>query len=554
MSTPQQRPPQETSGTLASVLQRAIPTTVKGIISLALALGGIVALLLGGIVLLFMQELRGAAFTVLAIGGILLLAGLMLSFTAVRQSITGRRGRYGANTAVMIVATLILAVLVYVVGARNAVRWDATATKQFSLAPQTLGILEKLPESIQVTAFFVPSDPQQEPFRLSSQNLLNEFRHRSNDKLGYRFRDPDADPTLANRYGVTQYPAIVFEGLDSGRIYRLPSPLFEERDFASALLVVTGVAQKKVYFLTGHAERSTGDTDVNSRTGYGLAANGIASDNYAVDDLSFAQTPQSPSDAAAIIIAGPKLDLTEQDAALLHDYLKNGGRLLVLLEPDPPPSFKDFLAKWGVQVNGGTVIDMGSSLASQAQTPLIKRDQFFDNSPQVKAITGPLDQTYFPGAASFQPVLPQEEMPDTIQLQPLARTTILSCVTLDPNVNSCPTVTPNLLIPAILVLAVAPINEKPAGNAPREARIVLFGDADFATNFHLYSLSNSDLLFNSVNWLTEDISLASVRPKPIAFRQLVVTGRQMQFIRGLSWFTLPAVMAILAAVAWWRRR
>jgi ABC-type uncharacterized transport system involved in gliding motility auxiliary subunit len=554
MSTSPRRPPQETTGTLASAIQRAVPSTAKGIVSLVLSLGGVLGLLLGGVVLLFFRELQGAGYTVLAVGGIMLLAGLMLSFAAVRQSVTGRRGRFSTNTIVMIMAFLVLAVLVYAVGARNAVRWDTTATKQFSLAPQTLSILEGLKGPVQATAFFVPGDAQQEPFRLSVEGLLDEFRHRSRNRLSFRFVDPDVQPTLANRYRVTQYPSVVFEEVDSGRIYRLTAPLFQERDFASAILVITGVEQKNIYFLTGHAERSINDVDISSRQGYGLAATGIITDNYQVSNLALAETPVIPSDAAAIVIAGPRLDLTDQEAELLHNFLKGGGRLLVLLEPTPPQSFKDLLARWGVKVEEGTVVDLGSSLSAQPQTPLIKKEQFFNNTPGLQSVTGPLDQSYFPGATAFQPVLPGEEMPGTIQLQPLARTTILSCLTLDPNINTCPGLSPTLLVPAMLVQAIAPMNEQPLEGAAREARLALFGDADFAANFYLYSLSNSDLLLNTINWLTEDISLASVRPKPIAFRQLVVTGRQMQLIRGLSWFVLPVVMAMLAGVAWWRRR
>ncbi|MBI4338743.1 MAG: GldG family protein [Chloroflexi bacterium] len=555
MSTsPSSQPPEETSGTLASLLQRAVPTTIKGAVSAVLALGGLAALLLGGTLVLFLPELRSASYTVLALGGILLLVSLMLSFAAVRQSITGRRGRYSTNTAVMAVAFIALAVLVYVMGARNAARWDTTATKQFSLAPQTLSILDNLKEPILATALFVPGDTQQEPFRTPVENLLNEFRHRSKGKLDYRFVDPDLQPTLAKRYGVAQYPTVVVEAQESGRIYLLAQPLFQERDFTSALLITTGVGQKIVYFLTGHNERSTDDSDQTSRRGYGLAANEIASDNYGIRSLAFAETPAIPSDAAAIIIAGPQQDLPDADAQLLHDFLKGGGRLMVLLEPNTPPSFRAFLGKWGLKVNEGTIIDLGSSVAAQPQTPLIKKEQLFTNSDASRSIALPLDQTYFPGAAALEPIYKQEEMPDTIRLFPLARTTILSCITLDPNVNTCPGLAPAVFVPAIALQALAPINEKPAENAPREARLVVFGDADFATNFHVFSLSNRDLLLNSVNWLTEDISLAAVRAKAVKFPPLVVTGRQMQLIRALSWFVLPGIMAVLAGIAWWRRR
>ena len=94
----------------------------------------------------------------------------------------------------------------------------------------------------------------------------------------------------------------------------------------------------------------------------------------------------------------------------------------------------------------------------------------------------------------------------------------------------------------------------PDPNAARQTKAVIFGDKDFATNFHINSVGNRDLLLNSVNWLTEDYTLASVRSKPIASRRLIVTGREMQLVRGLSWIILPSLMALLAGVAWWRRR
>lgn len=553
MTNNPQRPPtrQEPSRTLVSLIQQAIPA--RGGLSLVIAIAGAASLFLGLILLLFLQELRGAAYTVLAIGGILLIAALMMSFATVMETITGRRGRYSTNTLVMVAAFVALVVLVYVVAARNPQRWDVTATGQFSLAPQTLYILENLAEPVKATAFFVPGDTQQEAYRIPTENLLNEFRHRSSNKFSYDFVDPDRQPTLAKQYRVTQYPTIAFEGEESGLLYRLTAPLFQERDFSSALLIVTGVEQKAIYYLTGHGERNLQDFEVASRQGFGSAASAMSRDNYAVLPLSLAQTPEIPGDAAAIIIAGPTRDLEEEERQILHSYLKSGGRLLLLLEPGPPQTFKDLLARWAVTVDDGTIIDLVSSLAGQPQTPLIKREQYLA-TPPIGAITSPLDQSYFPGATSFRPSLPPEEMPETIAYYPVAQTTLLSCLTPDPKINTCPQGDFNILFPVWAFQAIAPLNEEPDPDAPREARVVIFGDTDFATNFHLYSQSNSDFLLNTVNWLTEDISLASVRPKAYAFRRLVVTAREMQLLRGLSWFVLPAAMAMLAGVAWWRRR
>lgn len=489
----------------------------------------------------------------------MLLASLMMSFTKVWETIIGRRGRYSTNTVVMIAAFIALAVLIQLVSVRNSPRWDTTATRQYSLAPQTLDILKDLKDPIQAIAFFVPGSAAQEQYRTPTEGLLNEIQHRSDGKFSYRFVDPDIQSSLAKQYNVTQYPAVVFENQTTHNQHLLGAPLFQERDFASAFLIVTGTKQKLIYYLGGHQERDITDQAGDSHQGFGFAANSLSIDNYGVIPVSL-DTEENPSipvsgenAVAAVIIAGPGQDLSEKEIQALDDYLKRGGRLLLLLEPNPPKTYKDLLAQWAVTVDDGFVIDLGSNVNGQSQTPLIRRGQYSQTAP-VDAITKPLDQTYFPGTASFKQSLPQEEMPGTISVLPMATTTILSCLAPSPEVTDCQGEGFGFLVPAVAVVATAPLNEEPLPDAVQVTKIVAFGDVDFATNFHHFSQSNADMLLNSVNWLTEDISLASVRPKPFAFRFLVVTGRQMQFIRGLSWFVLPAVMAVLAAIAWWRRR
>ena len=271
--------------------------------------------------------------------------------------------------------------------------------------------------------------------------------------------------------------------------------------------------------------------------------------------LSLLQNLLLPNDAAAIVVAGPKQDLSREEFQLLRDYLKGGGSMAFLLEPDPPESFRDLLADWGIAVEDGTIIDWASHVSPEPQTPLItfSEDPYYNTLP-VGVITGSLDQVYFRGAAPLHPSLPLDEMPATISAFPVAQTTPASCITQDLNIKTCPQQDFGRLVAAMAVLADAPLGEGPLPDLPRRARIVVFGDADFATNFDFSNGNNGDLFLNSVNWLTEDISLASVRPKSAAFRRLVVTGREMQMIRALGWFVLPTVMALLATVAWWRRR
>ena len=541
---------QETGSTMFSFIRNA---PFKGVVSLVLTAAGLTSMFVGLILLIFITELRGFGLLTMVLGGILVTVAVMVSLNSILQSIAGRRGRYGANTIVMMMAFLTLSVLIYVFGINASVRWDVTATRQFSLAPHTLQILDSLGESIEVTAFFVPGNPNQEPYRIPSENLLNEFKHRSKGLFEYRFSDPDREPALANRYRVTEYPSIVFEGTKSGIRHMLPAPLFEERDISSALLIVTGQERKQIFYLTGHGELDISDVEPDSRLGFANAHIGMINDNYNVFPLSLIQNSEIPETAAVIIVAGPTRDMSNKEFELLSEYLRLGGRMLLLLEPNPPQTFRDLLAQWAIKVEDGTIVDIGSSLAGQPQTVLIQSAQYNDQEP-VDAITALVEQSYFAGATSIIPSLPQAEMPSTIELYPVATSTMLSCMTLDEEVNECPNADYRVRIPAFAMQGIAPINASPDPEAKSQTKMVILGDRDFATNFHINSIGNRDLLLNSVNWLAEDYALASVRSKPVASRRLIVTGREMQLIRGMSWFVLPVLMTLLAGIAWWRRR
>ena len=87
-----------------------------------------------------------------------------------------------------------------------------------------------------------------------------------------------------------------------------------------------------------------------------------------------------------------------------------------------------------------------------------------------------------------------------------------------------------------------------------EAKLVIFGDSDFTTNRFFASVNNGDFVLNSVNWLADDFELIAIRPKLVPFRELVVNSRERDFIKWSSWFIPPAVMLMLSAVVWWRRR
>ena len=167
----QERDEEQVETTSVSMPNRWL-AQVSGISAL-IAIVGIVAVVIGVVVLIVSADLESWALAILALGGILLLVALIASLGTVVQAITGKRGRYGFNTAIMILAFAAIIVLIDVIAFRNPERFDVTATRQFSLADRTVTLLRNLPEPVEAIAFFTPNNPDQDQLASTYTSLCS---------------------------------------------------------------------------------------------------------------------------------------------------------------------------------------------------------------------------------------------------------------------------------------------------------------------------------------------------------------------------------------------
>jgi hypothetical protein len=96
-----------------------------------------------------------------------------------------------------------------------------------------------------------------------------------------------------------------------------------------------------------------------------------------------------------------------------------------------------------------------------------------------------------------------------------------------------------------------------AGRYPRgdaEARIVVIGDRDFASNRWLQALYNLDLITNALLWLAEDEERVAIRPKGwTPDTQPLPLETTLAYFYSLA-FALPQGLLLLGIYAWYRQR
>ena len=468
-------------------------------------------------------------------GGVLLLGGAAISFRRLTNFFAKRSSQLGTNTTLLALGVLAILVVVNYVGYKYHKRFDLTTEKAFTLSDQTKKIVGGLTKDVNVVRFMKPSDPSNGQFN----DLLNEY-HQINPKLKYEVVDPQQKPDVAKDYGAQHMGDVIVsagdrketvEGANVGGI--------SEEDLTSTILKVTKDKVKNICFVTGHGEKSTTDTNEN---GYSTVIAGLKKEGYATRDINLVQENGVPADCDVLVIAGPTKEFFPQEVQFVSKDLDNGGKALVMVDPQTDPKLGDVLSAWNISLGNNVVIDasgVGRLLGTGPAIPLVGD---YGQSPITKNLGGQM--TFFPLAQTVNIADKNKTSPqDTELLKTSARSFTI------PKLEKEVTFNPKTAGPLSLgIVASGKENDL-------NARLVVIGNSAFASNQAVGGPgSNGDLFYNTVDWLAQDENQISIRPKEPTDSHITMTEAQRSALVWVDMIFLPGIVIISGVSIWWRRR
>jgi ABC-type uncharacterized transport system involved in gliding motility auxiliary subunit len=515
--------------------------------SIACIATGLIAVVQGATALKIFTPTEAQSITLdaaLYISIVLLVVGLaayaILSPNTVRRFLTGRQARYGSNALILSLAFLGIIVVVNLLAIQNPCPFqtcDVTEDQQNTLAPETLQALATLPDKVTAIAFYSTQTPAD-----TAKQLLTNFKSHSKGKFDFRFVDPNADPVSARQYGVTGDGKIV---LTMGKSVETAS-FADETELDRALIRLISPQQRTVYFLTGHGEPDINGTDNNALT---RARQTLESKNYTVKSLNLAATNKVPDDAKAIIVAGPKNPLLDQEVSLLQAYVNKGGSLIAMEDPTPftnvgtnPDPLADYLKNdWGITLDNDVVIDTTSN------QPLLAISASYSAT---HAITQHMTTvTIMPQSRSLEL---SSTPPQGVSLTALVMTAQQSWG--ETNFDS---LKGNQQIGFDRATDLAgPLNLAASGeNSNAKGRVVAFGNSIFATDKGFDAYANGDIFVNSVDWAAQEENLLQITPRQPITRTFKPPS-QLQFVMILltSVIVIPGLVVVFGISAWVARR
>lgn len=423
--------------------------------------------------------------------------------------------------------------------ARAGWRADLSPEQHFVLSDHARQILAALDRPVQIIGFLRTDDPRNRDIG----DLLARVRAAS-PQVSSRLVDINRNPALAREYGIDAYGSLVVESDGLRRDFANPT----EQTLMAAIIQVTRPARRRVYFSAGHGERGLGDRDRQS--GYSNANVALINELYEVGEIVLdGQTPV-PDDAAALVVAAPRRELPPGALHQIEAYLHRGGGVLVLLEPGKDAaSLADLLRRYGVAVSDEVVLDGEQRMFAGDYLTMLVPGRSSDHP-----VTGALDSTPLMSGVRAIRVVPTEAIEAGVDLLATGpeswRTPDLSVLRLGGGefLSGRDTRGPVPVGASVLV--------RDAGGRP--GRLLVYGDADFASNLLLGYLGNRDLLLNSVNWLAGEETMLGTRPpaQALGVNQLFISARQGErvFWLGAVIFPLTILALGLGGVALRQRR
>ena len=440
------------------------------------------------------------------------------------------RGVFAVTTGIAVALFVAGLVMVNIAVWYNPWSVDLTASGRNQVSADTRAILQRVKDPVTLRQFGRAADPRVE-------QLLRGFA-RETPTMTIEFVDVERERALATKYGVIRLGTVVVVAGDKFRKVEDPN----EQSLTTAILQATSDEDRVVCFVTGHGERGLAD---ESAGGLGRLNATLQASNYRTERITLLET-DVPAACAAVVMAGPRHEYSVGELERLTAYRRRGGRLAVLVEPDPLPSLHGWLTPLGIEPLPRALVDLsgaGRTVGGGPRTPLavaygtheitqgFEIATMFDEVRPLGAIEQP--------AAGGRPVALAQTSPRSFATTATESEPIFNAGRGD--------------IQGPFILAAATTIGR-ASRPQEQFRLVVFGDSDFISNGYLRRQGNRDFFLRALAWLLgeEEATVVAVDARENRRIELTEQTRAWMYIVNLG--LLPLIPLVAGLVVYMRSR
>ncbi len=489
--------------------------------------------------------------------------------------------------AILTALTLAIAIPVNLLASRLDITWDMTPAKLYELSDTTKSYLEQLDASDKTVDFYFLMDMDYLATDNDSMALYYSLKQYSEyDCINFVDFDPDSNPQLVSELNPDGYFNLTIGDIlirCGDNVKRIPAnTMYEyqvstndegdsvvqaayftgENYITGAIDAVATGRSSKVYFLTGHGEKSL-------EQDYSTFHANLSNYNYVAEELNLSSLESVPEDAALIIVAAPKSDITNDETRKLNAYLDKGGNISFLMSPNADnvayKNIESIMNDFGIAMDYDIVKEMDSKLyvgdpqtfrvnlvASDAESSdaltaeVMEMTEnggyyaFMRNTRSFYEITGVTDSTLEVGSL-MQTIGSEDSLGNTVS-------TAIGAVYggTDPAAED---ITGQVLDLAMYSKSIE----------RNQAKLIAFGNAEFIDDTNLqedYMIIPVYLFLSTITWMYDsDLDLdLGIADKEKDYDYMTMNSEVEANTTLIIFMSVPFVVAAIGAVVWLKRR
>ncbi|MGY0399202.1 MAG: GldG family protein [Ostreibacterium sp.] len=395
--------------------------------------------------------------------------------------------------------------------------FDLTLYQRNVLKPISQKIVQQLTSPLMVTAFARGNS--------SVKALINRqlAKYRTYADIQLIFKNPDTEIDLVNQYNITRDGELLLSY--EGKTTHVGA--LTETAITRGIYTLLEDKLRKILFVTGHGERSLDNTN----RGYGALYERLISNKMKVGQVDLAISKKVPDNTDLLVIADPKIAYTDNQVSAIVNYIEAGGRLLWLAEHDSS-RLPGLVSALGVTSKPSVLINRSGKkykLDNNSYMVIEPQSDTRKSQPILSTINTML---LFPVASPIT-VLPTVSAKNW-QVIPLLHINAESFLKRETTILKAPaSVDIGLLLTAESI--------------DKTQKVVVIGDADFASNQFIGFGQNADFSLNLFRYLvmTDNrfININDTVPPPV-----VISERRLGYLAIVFIVVLPLFILLIGAM------
>lgn len=469
----------------------------------------------------------------------------------IQKSFTSRKFIGGAYATVISAVVIIVVILVNIFATELNLKVDVSKEGMYTITDVTKNYVKGIKDDITIY-YMAQTGNEDSTFTEVAEKYPNLSSH-----IKLEYKDPVLYPNFSTQYvkdTITDNSVIVVNNTNGRAKYVDNSDMLVtqidyntytsnvtgvdiEGQITSALQYVTTENLPVMYMVNGHGETEIGTT----------LASSIAKANVTTNTISTLTTDSIPEDCSILLINGPTTDFSEDEVAMIKEYLTNGGNAIILADyrAQGLTNFNGLLNYYGVELVNGVVIEGDRNYyTGQYPNTLVPSLAYQDITSDLRTNK---TAVIVPTASGIKAL---DSVRSTVTVTPLLTTSDSAYSKVDINSSTIEKESADIEGPFNLGVAIT------ENYNDVETKLVVYGSAYIIDeSFMSYpSIGNMDLFLNSINYMSTDQETLAVRTRSIEQAYLTLNAAQVNLLAPVFVAVIPVIILAIGGFVCVRRR